>query len=136
MSRALIEQLIDGKGPEDFVFGDRDGKTRRHNNWMDRHFRPAVERLAKSGAWPRDLLTLHFHDLRHTCASLLIRQGIHLKAVSLWLGPFSIALSGDRYGHLYADRTDAPTAAMDSLFERTEDGRGQTKAVQLAYRKP
>lgn len=41
-----------------------------------------------------------FHDLRHTCASLLVQHGIELKSVSVWLGHSSIAVTSDIYTHL------------------------------------
>jgi integrase len=44
---------------------------------------------------------LRFHDLRHTCAALLISQGAHPKAVSERLGHSSIQITMDTYGHLF-----------------------------------
>lgn len=41
-----------------------------------------------------------FHDLRHTCASLLVQHGVELKSVSVWLGHSSIAVTSDIYTHL------------------------------------
>ena len=41
-----------------------------------------------------------FHDLRHTCASLLVQHGVELKSVSIWLGHSSIAVTSDIYTHL------------------------------------
>jgi len=43
---------------------------------------------------------LRFHDLRHTCASLLIEQGAHPKEIQARLGHSSITTTLDRYGHL------------------------------------
>jgi hypothetical protein len=44
----------------------------RRSNFYRRHYKPAVPR-AGLDADPR------FHDLRHTCAALLIAQGAHPK---------------------------------------------------------
>jgi integrase len=41
------------------------------------------------------------HDLRHTCASLHIRHGTPPKVLSTMLGHASVAITLDRYGHLY-----------------------------------
>ncbi len=43
------------------------------------------------------------YDLRHTCASWLIAQGAHPKAIQKHLGHSSIQVTLDRYGHLFDD---------------------------------
>jgi len=40
------------------------------------------------------------HGLRHSCASLLLAQGLNLKMVQEWLGHSDIQLTADTYGHL------------------------------------
>lgn len=42
-------------------------------------------------------LRCRFHDLRHTCASLLVQHGVPMKAVSAWLGHSSLAVTSDIY---------------------------------------
>ncbi|MGH2573133.1 MAG: tyrosine-type recombinase/integrase [Actinomycetota bacterium] len=69
-------------------------------NFYRRHFRPAVGRAG--------LAPLRFHDLRHTCASLLIAQGAHAKEIAERLGHSTVRLT---YGHL-----------LPSLDERLRDG--------------
>lgn len=49
---------------------------------------------------------LRIHDLRHTCASLLIQRGAHPKVMMTHLGHSSITVTLDRYGHLYPDDLD------------------------------
>ena len=43
---------------------------------------------------------LRFHDLRHTCATLLLAKGMHPKIVNEMLGHLSIAITLDPYGHV------------------------------------
>lgn len=43
---------------------------------------------------------LRFHDLRHSCASLLFAQGISLKEIQAWLGHSTIATTANIYTHL------------------------------------
>jgi integrase len=43
---------------------------------------------------------IRFHDLRHSCASLLIAQGFSLKDVQEWLGHADITLTANTYAHL------------------------------------
>jgi integrase len=40
-----------------------------------------------------------WHDLRHTCATLLLGRGVHPKLVQQLLGHASITMTLDRYSH-------------------------------------
>jgi integrase len=63
---------------------------------------------------------LRIHDLRHTCAALLIAQsGGHPKAVQAHLGHSTIAVTFDRYGHLFPDELDRLAEAMDYVFRES-----------------
>ncbi|MGI8514623.1 MAG: tyrosine-type recombinase/integrase [Acidimicrobiia bacterium] len=58
---------------------------------------------------------LRIHDLRHTCASLLISQGAHPKAVQVHLGHSSISVTMDRYGHLFPSDMEALAEALNGI---------------------
>ena len=47
-----------------------------------------------------DLPHIRFHDLRHTCASMLLSEGYGLKDVQEWLGHSDIKMTANIYGHL------------------------------------
>jgi integrase len=47
-----------------------------------------------------DLPVVRFHDLRHTHATLLLREGVHPKIVSERLGHSGIGLTMDTYSHV------------------------------------
>ena len=47
-----------------------------------------------------DLPHIRFHDLRHSCASLLLANGISLKEIQLWLGHSNFATTANIYAHL------------------------------------
>lgn len=48
---------------------------------------------------------IRYHDLRHSCASLLLAKGFQLKEISDWLGHSDIGTTGNIYGHLrYASK--------------------------------
>ena len=103
LSRMLREYIAEqpAKGPRDFLFTDPDdpAKPLDYTNWFYRSvFKPAVRR-----ALPASLHGLRFHDLRHTCASLLIHANVGPKVVQKHLGHSSFAITYDRYGHLYPD---------------------------------
>jgi integrase len=57
-----------------------------------------------------------FHDLRHTCATLLLKQGVNPKFVQDLLGHADISLTLKVYNHKLPDRGDAAAGAMDAAL--------------------
>ena len=43
---------------------------------------------------------LRFHDLRHSCASLLLANDIPMKAIQEWLGHATFNITANLYSHL------------------------------------
>lgn len=61
-------------------------------NWLTTSF---GKLLKKHG-----LRHIRFHDLRHSCASILLRKGVQMKYIQEWLGHSNIATTADIYSHL------------------------------------
>jgi integrase len=59
---------------------------------------------------------IRFHDLRHTCATLLLRQGVNPKFVQELLGHADISLTLNVYSHVLPDMGDAAAGAMDAAL--------------------
>ena len=59
---------------------------------------------------------IRFHDLRHTCATLLLRQGVNPKFVQELLGHADISLTLNVYSHVLPDMGDAAAGAMDDAL--------------------
>ena len=59
---------------------------------------------------------IRFHDLRHTCATLPLRQGVNPKFVQELLGHADIALTLNVYSHVLPDMGDAASRAMDAAL--------------------
>lgn len=59
---------------------------------------------------------VRFHDLRHTCATLLLSKNLNPKVVSEMLGHATIAITLDTYSHVLPDMQDSAAAAMDSAL--------------------
>lgn len=93
---------------ETFVFTSAEGEPLRRNFYR-RHFKPTVARLDLPSA-------LRFHDLRHTCASLLIAQGAHPKEIQERLGHSTIRLTFDRYGHLLPTLDDRLREGLEDVW--------------------
>jgi integrase len=69
-----------------------------------------------------DLPDIRFHDLRHTCATLMLENGEHPKTVSHKLGHSSIQVTLDTYSHVSTDlQQKASQALEDQIFEDEDD---------------
>lgn len=82
-------------------------------------FKAAARRAAKANPKllpPAVADLLRIHDLRHTCAALLIAQNVPPKVIQQHLGHKSFAITMDRYGHLYPEAGDLVADAMDKVF--------------------
>jgi integrase len=64
-----------------------------------------------------------FHDLRHTCASLLIAQGAHAKEIQVRLGHASIVTTMNVYGHLLPSLDERLTAGLDEAYQKARRAR-------------
>ncbi len=53
---------------------------------------------------------MRFHDLRHSCASLLLANGVSLKQIQEWLGHSDFSTTANIYAHL--DYTSKITSAQ------------------------
>ena len=98
-------------GPEDLVFTAPLGGPLRESKFVPGYFKPAV---AAVGLPP----TLRFYDLRHTAASLLIREGASVKAVQRQLGHATASITLDTYGHLFPDELDELAGRLEDLHDR------------------
>lgn len=59
---------------------------------------------------------LRFHDLRHTCATILLGEGVNVKVVSEMLGHASITITLNIYSHVLPDMQDTATEAMEAAL--------------------
>jgi integrase len=77
------------------------------HNIFRRSFKPL---LSKAGL-PH---TVRFHDLRHTCATLLCSKNVNPKVVQEMLGHANISQTMDIYSHVLPNMQDEAAAAMES----------------------
>ena len=74
----------------------------------------AFKKLLKKYNMPK----MRFHDLRHSCASILLSKGFTLKDVQEWLGHADIKTTANVYGHLDMSRKNAIAEGMVSAISK------------------
>ena len=93
----------------DLVFATAKGMPLDHWNVVKRVFEPTLKAAG--------LRRMRFHDLRHTCASLLIAQGESPKYIQKQLRHASIDITFDTYGHLFPESNrEAARRTDETLF--------------------
>jgi len=97
--------------PEDLVFTSPGGKAVRHSNFSRRVWRPAVTAIGRPN--------LRIHDLRHTCASLLIHAGASLVNIADHLGHENPTTTLKHYGHLLPGSREAIAKKLDEVVAST-----------------
>ena len=65
---------------------------------------------------------IRFHDLRHTCASFLVAQGVPMKQIQLWLGHSTFSTTADIYAHLSTAAMGEPASCIADLLTGPENG--------------
>jgi integrase len=90
------------------MFASDTGTPLDAQNVVNRSFKPLLRRA--------DLPSIRFHDLRHTCATLLLMQNVHPKFVQTLLGHKSITITLDLYSHWIEDMGDFTADAMDEIL--------------------
>lgn len=63
-----------------------------------------------------ELKHIRFHDLRHSCATLLYENGVDMKAIQEWLGHSNISTTLNIYTHLdYKNKVSSANAIIGIL---------------------
>lgn len=71
-------------------------------NYVSQHFKIILKKYG--------LRNIRFHDLRHTCASLLLKNGVPMKDIQEWLGHSDFSTTANIYAHL--DTSSKSTSAL------------------------
>ena len=58
------------------------------------------------------LRKIRYHDLRHSCASLLLANGVPMKQIQEWLGHSDFSTTANVYAHLECNSKRLSAAAM------------------------
>lgn len=109
----LVDQQLAGDrwNESDLVFTTSIGTIIEPTN-LRRSFNAAIER----GGVRR----IHFHDLRHTCASLLLAEGVPMRVVMEILGHSAMAITSDIYAHVVPSALTNAATAIDAALQRRD----------------
>lgn len=75
-------------------------------DYVSKHFRLLLKK--------HNLPIIRFHELRHSCASLLLNSGCTLKDVQEWMGHADVKMTANLYGHLDAARKQGMADTLSS----------------------
>jgi integrase len=103
-----MERLGDAYRDEGLVFASKVGTPINPTNLRRR----SLASLLKRAGLPH----IRFHDLRHTCATLLLACNVHPKYVQELLGHANIAITLDTYSHVIPGMGDQTARAMEDAL--------------------
>ncbi len=123
-------RLLLGTEYEDhgFVFTTEFGAPLDGSNLYARNFN-RIMAAAKLGTWEKVRVgnrvkkeqdrfrpAFRMYDLRHTCATLLLKRGVNPKIVQERLGHASITLTLDTYSHVLPDMQEGAADELQAMF--------------------
>ncbi len=91
------------------VFASETGEPLDRRKVTARHFKNLLTRAAPPEK-------TRFHDLRHTCATLLLTRNVNPKVVSEMLGHANIAITLDTYSHVLPNMQDSAARALEEAL--------------------
>ena len=103
-----MDLLGDLYGDQGLVFITSSGAPLNPSNIRNRNLR----RLMRKAGLPE----IRFHDLRHTCATLLLSKNVHPKIVQEMLGHANVAITLDTYSHVLPGMGDQAASAMENAL--------------------
>jgi integrase len=102
------EELVGLWQDHGLVFPTRVGTPVSRHNLVARSFKPLLKRAG--------LPDIRFHDLRHTCATLMLAVGTNPKVVQETLGHANVSVTLDIYSHLLPNMQDEVAEKINNLL--------------------
>jgi integrase len=90
------------------VFPTRVGTPMSRHNLVARSFKPLLKRAG--------LPEIRFHDLRHTCATLMLAVGANPKVAQETLGHANVTITLDTYSHLLPNMQEEVAEKVNELL--------------------
>ena len=92
---------------KDYICVDSTGKIFRPEYITD-HFSLLLKK--------KELRHIRFHDLRHSCASLLLAKNIPMKAIQEWLGHSTYSTTANLYTHLESNTKNVSANVLANVI--------------------
>ncbi len=98
-----------------WVFASTKGTPLGHQNLRSRSWKPLLERAGLPHS-------VRFHDLRHTCATLLLSKGVPVKVVSEMLGHADVAITLSVYQSVLPHMQESAARVMEDTLSELREG--------------
>ncbi len=110
-----------------FICRDNYGKM-ISPNYVTGHFHYIITK--------QNMKQLRFHDLRHSCASLLLAHDIPMKAIQEWLGHSNFAITANLYSHLeYNAKINSAETIAKVLGGKSESEESASESSKITAKK-
>lgn len=103
-NKKLFGNTYKNKG--NYIFADEEGKLIKPDR-VSRRFKKLLQ--------DNGLKVIRFHDLRHSCATLLLAKGISLDDIQVWLGHSSRATTEIYANNMVLDKTTSANTIANAL---------------------
>lgn len=106
-----MEELLGAsyyKGDSEYIYLDEYGHLIKPS-FVSQHFSAMLDK--------KGFRRIRYHDLRHSCASMLLAAGVDLKDIQAWLGHSSLVTTADLYTHLDSKRKNISATKLTSALE-------------------
>lgn len=91
-------------------------------DYVSKHFNQLLKK--------HNLKHIRFHDLRHTCASLLVSNKIPMKNIQEWLGHANFNTTADVYSHLdFSSKFESASAIDNALTKKQQVIESNNKSI-------
>lgn len=102
--------LAEGNHAATYVFCDTEGGPLRKSNVRRRSFEPLLERAG--------LPPITFHGLRHSCATMLLTEGVHPRVVQERLGHADVTVTLRTYSHVLPTLQKDAAERIDAVLKK------------------
>lgn len=99
------------KNKEDYILVDEEGNLIPPDT-VTKTFRKLIK--------DNNLKKIRFHDLRHSCASLLLANGINMKEIQSYLGHANWNCTANLYSHLESNTKEKSANVISNVLSKSE----------------
>lgn len=79
-----------------------------------------------------ELKHIRFHDLRHSCASLLVSKGVPMKNIQEWLGHANFNTTADVYSHLDFSAKEMSASVIENALTSGKEATNEELEKEIA----